>query len=346
MKKASRRSLDRRPSKHRKRKKKKWNGCFGNSNSVARFDDVASWCVWLAFAQVTIEANRDAGSVDWHYARSSDVLNRISALLLAYAVSGHENYARLFQDKGARLVVALVSDITAEPETIKVPENGSPFAAENLKVHRVPILWSATNNCGEKVINLTDERWKIARRKFGLPGKKYVKGPYLIVAAVDNVTGLTLRARMWPIWLEPHTDTFAVVRSGYERLAAQSVHSIGGMCFLPTHKEQLGLLQKAFGTRWTGNLNAYAFLPDLLLFPKQGGTITLLEIFGLTSFKKYAEGKRIKEIAAVKGSSANTYLFLSIETRELKRGDPEVVIQKILHAWLHDEDRKLWRRKK
>ena len=345
MKEASRRSLDRRPRKNRRRIKN-GKGCFGNSKYAARFDDVASWCVWLAFAQVTIEANRDAGSADWHYARSSAVLTRIYELLFAHAVSGHENYARLFQDKGARLIVALVSDITAEPETITVPVDGSPFAGETLKVHRVAILKSATKNSGEQVINLTDERWEIAHRKFGLPGKRYVKGPYLIVAAVDNVTGLTLRARMWPIWLEPRLNTFAVVRSSYERFAAQSVHSFGGMCLLPTHKDQLRALQEAFGDRWTGDLTTYAFLPDLIIFPVRGGTITVLEIFGLTSFKKYAEGKRIKEVAAVNGSSAATYFFLSIETRDIRRGDPEIVIQRTIHAWFQDEDKKLWRRKK
>jgi len=342
MKKASRHSLDRRPKKLRK-KKGEGNGCFGNPNGVVRFDDACTWAVRRAFDGITIEANSDPQSIDWHYAGTQELLIRILLLLLAYEVEGQGNYAELFRSKRARLVVALVPDITAKPEIISVPDDGSPFSGETLKVHRVPILMAAGVNSAEKILNLTDERWETAQRKFSLPGKSHVKGPFLVVAAIDNVTDLTLRARMWPVWIEANSSTFAVVRSGYERFTAEAVHALGGVCFLPMHKDQLDNLQAALGSRWAGNLKAYAFLPDLILFPKHGATITVLEVFGLTALKKYAERKRVKEATAENGQSPDTYSFLAIQTRDFRSADPEIVILRLIAAWYRDEAKNLWR---
>jgi len=345
MKKGSRNSLKRHPRKQRKTDRP-GNGAFGNSHSVARFDDVAVWSVRHAFVDVAVDSNGDPQSMVWNQSKSQDLLDRIYELLRAYPIVGKGNYASLLCEKKARLVVALVADITTPVETISVPQDGSPFSGETLEFRSVPILLAATENTDEPAINLTQERWGIACRKFGLPGKQHVKGPYLLITAINNATNLPLRARMWPIWLETHMNTFAVVRSGYERLAAKTVHSLGGVCLLPIHKEQLESLQKAFDTRWLGDPSSYAYLPDMLLFPERGEIIAIVEIFGLCAFKKYADGKRGKEIAAEKGSTAATYFFLSIQTRELRSGDCEIVIHRKVEAWYRAELRTLWRKAK
>jgi len=343
MQKGSRYSLDRRRPKQKASKKSKQRR--RPQQIRLRFDDVAVAVVCAADVECTVAANLDPSQDDWHSPKATVVANAIFERFVAFPVAGGGSYKDLLTARNARLVVAIVSDLDATQITELVPLNDGAFSGEEINYRRILIVFAAEANATESSIDLAEDRRKIALRKVSCPGGRCVSGPYLVVAAIDNASNVTLRARIFPVWVSPDRDCIALVRSGYERAAAGAIHAIGGMLFMPLRISQLERLQRAFGSRWVGDLTTYGFLPDAILFPNRDGLVTILEIFGLTRFKKYEEGKRKKEKKVLLKEGPNTYSFLAIQTAELRNRDASDFIRARIAAWYDEEWRQLWRKR-
>jgi hypothetical protein len=330
----SKRMLDRRPY---KKKPKGAKGGWKRRISLSH-DETVSLHVRRAFAESTIAAKRNGDSAAFEYPKTTELLDSMHAKIRAHPILTGGTFDDLLRAKDARLEVVLVEGLDGPELTQNVPGGCGAFGGEEVPYVNVLIVTAAAANAGESSLHLTVQRRRIARGKFGLPNKRWVEGPYLVVAVIDNASGLTLRARIWPVWIAADGSTFGIIRSNYERMAMAAVYARGGVAFAPMHREQLVMLQEALGSHWTGNLAAYGFLPDLILFPVAGGLIVIVEIFGLTTFKKYREGKTKKEAAIKLALEKKEFGFHAIQTKELRSGKPKEVIEGHVAEWYRNAE--------
>jgi len=274
-------------------------------------------------------------SEGWAFPLSGKILDAISVQMLVNPTANTGTFARLLTQKDVRLVVAIVASVTdVFPRNLTVEDPRSAFAGEQVPYRSVPIILSAARNASERELCLTDERWEIGCRKFKVM-KNVVAGPYLVIAAIDNPSGLTLRARIFPVWLAPDRSTFAIVRSNYERIGMQCVYENGGVAFTPIHQEQLSQLQVGLGHRWAGDLSTYPSLADMVICPKVGGKIVVLEIYGLCSLKNYEEGRQNKQVKIELVLPRNDWSYLYILTKQLnyKATPAPTVIKRFIEEW-------------
>jgi len=159
------------------------------------------------------------------------LLHGVSQEMCEQPIMKMGRFADLLIIKGSELVVGIVGDVDSIPlEHVKIENPQSAFAGETVAYRTVPLIVVAPENADKKHILVTDDRWAIGRRKCNVL-RGTVEGPYLVVATVENSSGLTLRVRFFPVWLASDYSTFSVVRSAYERAAMECIHLNGGVAF-------------------------------------------------------------------------------------------------------------------
>lgn len=309
----------------------------------ARYDDAATFALRQAITKKFIELNRDPLSEIWTSPSSAELLSAIHYEMNNQAVSGGGLFADLLSEKNASLRVAIVGDIEELTTLkIKVKNYASAFGGKTIQYKSVPPILSENNNTTNNDLLLTTDRWRIGRRKCSTP-KAVVRPPYLIIAAIDNVSGLTLRARIFPVWTPADLSTFSIVRSSYERTAMDAIHDNGGVALTPIHKEQLAQLQAGLGHRWEGNLTTYPCLPDIIIPPKQGSKIAVLEVYGLCGYKKYDKGKKVKRLKIEKAQRHNHFTYLAIGSYQFRlHSVPQEAISEAITEFYNNASNTLW----
>jgi hypothetical protein len=309
---------------------------------IARYDDMATYSVFTGTVSGFISANQKSAS-DWAYPEAAELLKAITDWMLSHPVVETGPFRRLLELKHARLVVGLVGPIDGPASVMQVVNPASAFVGEEVPYRRVQFILRSGGNDDDAGLNITDERWIIGRRKCSLPNHRWVTGPYLVIAAVDNASNLTLRARLFPVWISSDKRTFAIVRSDYERVAMAAIHANGGVAFTPIHRAQLAQLQTAFCHRWQGDLTTYPFLPDIIPMPSRGHLVSVLEIFGLRKFKKYEEG-RLKKQTEISHMLKKQFKFLCISQSLMKSsGSAHLFMRNLIERWYLCRPQFLWK---
>jgi len=312
-------------------------------NLPLRYDDCVMTSVSRAMVGEFIEANAIIHS-GWRNPSTVNLLQAIYRLMLTHQTTGFGTFQDLLEQNNAHLVVAIVDEVKGPLFFTKITDSKSVFSGKVVPYKSIRMIASASANLAEPVIKLTHRRWRIARGKFTLPSGECVKGPYLVVAAIDNVSGFTLRARMLPVWFPEDHSTFSTVGSGYERMGMDAIRFLGGVAFTPVRESQLVQLQEAFGSRWRGMLPKYEFRPDMVLMPAPGGLITVVEIFGMTTFKPYAEGKTKKAMRIVIINLNGHVRCLCVPTKHVEKTmPPRKTIKMNLEMWYNNPENQLWR---
>ena len=313
---------------------------------IARYDDMALYASQQGFVSSFIVVNSASFCADWRAPKAADSLDSIRGVMLSYPIFKKGKFRQLLSDLNARLVVAIVDNVAEVPvHHLQVTDPNSPYFGEYVPHRPISIIMQSSGDLQERTLLLTEERWLIGRRKCSV-FKGCIAPPYLVIAAIDCASGLTLRARILPVYLAEDRSTFSILRSGYERSAMGSIGTCGGVGFAPQNKEQLAQLQLALGHRWAGDLSAYPCLPDVVLFPPAGGLIVILEIYGLCGLKKYLEAKEIKEAKIRAILNLNKFTYLKIDKVHLSMKTPaERVIALLIKEWFDAKPGFLWRKR-
>lgn len=259
-------------------------------NTTLRFDDTACASVASALVKTFIAANENVRTAGWKQPTLYEQLNHIFKVFEKYPVAGGGVMRDLALHSNAYFVVGVVSSLDGQAGVMS-PGAASAYRGHEVRHVRVPLHASVGSVTSE--ILIPDYRREIAEDKFGTPNRGVVSGPYLFVAAIDADSGLALRFRAWPIWLGEHLQ---IVRSNYERVGISVLVSLGCTCLTVTRRSQMITLQRKLGHNWDGRLTGYKYMPDILVFPALGYRVGVVEIFGLSGYKRYevAQGKKRK----------------------------------------------------
>jgi hypothetical protein len=276
-------------------------------SETLRFDDAACNSTATALAQAFIDRNPDVRMAGWQQPDLTNQLSNIHSEFLTYPVDGVGEMQDLAERYDAGVVVGVIDSLSGEAD-VMVPSASSAFVGIDVPYRRVQLRHS-TDHAADQIF-LPERRIEIAARKFSTPNRGVVSGPYLFVAAIDLASGLALRFRAWPIWLDGYLQ---VVRSHYERVGVGALDALGCTCMTPMRIDQLDVLQEALGVNWLGSIQTYPYLMDLLMWPSFGHRVGIVEILGLGSYKRYANGQEAKIEKLVEGAKRGDYTAMLID---------------------------------
>ena len=172
--------------------------------------------------------------------------------------------------------------------------------------------------------------WKINRRKFNLPGRNWVTGPYLAVLMVDRITREVIKCRLWPVYFDPLSLRFGIVRSEPERAGVAVIDAMGAVGFTPTHHAHLEAIQNRFGGRFRGDISQWRFLPDEIIFPVMGGLIHLMELYAVRDIDYYTEGKKRKHEQSTAAMKAGSFGYIAIDLGRKKPACVTTAVDQLL----------------
>ncbi len=300
----------------------------------ARYDDFASDSLATALKNTFVGSNADQPSGNWVTPTANHELDAIYRTVNSGRTYGGAPFPRALAINKRVLLVGIVDiDQTRIMEVSIEADKGFLYERTTLQCHPVNVLLAAPAGGMVPPTCLPLTRWKIAKRKFGLPkgrnstGSNFVSGPYLAVAVYEPTSKVIARIRLFPIWYSSAMNRMMVVRSGLERIVAAAFAAVGAVAFSPVSKRQFLAIQDGLGHRWTGDLGSYSYHPDFIVMPADSKMPIVVEVFGVRSMEPYNESKRRKK---AEGSRNPNIRFVFLEGSKLAPSDVEIWVAKLL----------------
>jgi hypothetical protein len=274
------------------------------------FDRTAAVNLHLVLPQAFIAANTNPDISGWCWPSARAFLGALQEAIWNHSNPKGRPMGAVLHRKGFRLVIGFVDDV--DEGSLTAVCSGDLAARSVFGNWRGPgysLNFLASADEMPSAVIVPDFRLGQARSKISVPNRRWVHGPYLLVASVEESTGLVVRIRLWPAWVDLALDRFALIRSMPERVFVSAVNDAGGVVFCASHEGQLATLQNRYHRVWAGDISKYPFLPDGVILPVLGRMPTIAELFGLARFKHYALGMETKLPKALGGEARELYEF-------------------------------------